>query len=133
MMLGPFFVQFGRGRDPLPLYNRGMKPDCLFCKIAAGQMETPIIWENEVAVAFADIHPSAPIHLLIVPRQHIASLNELNDMMLGGQLLLATRDVARQVGLAEKGYRAQINVGRDGGQVINHLHLHLLAGKQFKA
>ena len=106
------------------------QPDCLFCQIASGQTATELVWQNEVAVAFADIHPSAPIHLLVVPKRHVDSLDTLDDPRLGGRLLEAVKVVAGQAGAAGA-YRMQINVGRPAGQVIDHLHLHILAGRRF--
>jgi histidine triad (HIT) family protein len=102
-----------------------MKTDCLFCQIAAGETETPIIWENEVVVAFMDIVPKAPIHALVVSRQHVRDLSDLTDADLAGQLIMAARQVANHLGIAEA-YRFHINNGRAAGQVIDHLHIHLL-------
>ncbi len=106
-----------------------MKDDCLFCKIAHGDKEN-LVWENEVATAFKDIHPKAPVHVMVVPKQHINSLDELTDPVLAGQLLEAVREVAKHLEVAG-GYRVMINVGRGGGQVIDHLHMHILGGKKF--
>lgn len=107
-----------------------MNPDCLFCQIASGHTATKLAWENEVAAAFADLHPKAPVHLLVVPKQHVESLDALDDPELAGQLLEAVKEVAKQAGVTG-GYRVQINVGKAGGQVIDHLHFHVLGGKQF--
>jgi histidine triad (HIT) family protein len=103
--------------------------DCLFCAIAAGN-KGELIWQNQFAAAFNDISPKAPTHVLIVPKRHIPMLDELGDYELGGRLLAAVQEVARQVG-AKGGYRVQINNGRAGGQVVDHLHIHLLSGRQF--
>jgi histidine triad (HIT) family protein len=100
--------------------------DCLFCTIAAGK-QGELIWENEVAVAFRDIHPKAPIHLLVVPKQHFANLDDLDDRELGGRLLEAVKLVAAQEGISGA-YRVQVNNGRSAGQIIDHLHFHLLNG-----
>ncbi len=100
--------------------------DCLFCKLARDKAN--LVWENDIAAAFKDIHPKAPVHLLLVPKQHIHSLDHLDDPVLAGQLLMAAQEVADQAGI-KGGYRVQINVGRHGGQVIDHLHLHILGGK----
>jgi histidine triad (HIT) family protein len=103
--------------------------DCLFCQIANHDKEK-LVWENQAAAAFNDIHPSAPIHILVVPKKHIKMLQDLDDPALGGELLMAVQAVAAQAGLAD-GYRVVINVGRPGGQVVDHLHIHVLGGKNF--
>lgn len=102
--------------------------DCLFCKISNKEMSSDIVYENEHAIAFKDINPKAPIHILIVPKRHIDSVSTLReeDKEIVGELFLTARKIAEEKGL--KGYKIIINVGREGGQVIDHLHLHLLAG-----
>lgn len=102
--------------------------NCLFCTIAADSSK--LVWQNDIAAAFADINPKAPVHLLIVPKLHIEKLDSLDDIELGGQLLAAVKEVAVLQGLSE-GYKVVINNGRAGGQEIDHLHLHLLGGKSF--
>ncbi len=100
--------------------------DCLFCKIAnSGQN---LVWENQYAAAFNDIHPKAPVHILVVPKKHIGMLDELDDVDLGGHLLMAVREVAHNAGL-KGGYRVVINNGKPVGQTVEHLHLHILGGK----
>jgi len=103
--------------------------DCLFCKIIKKEIPSEIVYEDKKVLAFKDIHPKAPVHLLIVPKKHIPSVDhlELRDKGLMGELILTAKKIARKLKL--KGYRLQINVGRDGGQIIDHLHLHLLSGK----
>jgi histidine triad (HIT) family protein len=103
---------------------------CLFCKIIDGSIPSNRIYEDEECIAFADIHPQAPAHLLVVPRRHIASLAEAagEDTPLLGHLLAKSAEIARQRGLS-KGYRTVINTGADGGQTVDHLHLHLLGGR----
>jgi histidine triad (HIT) family protein len=101
--------------------------ECLFCTISNGDA-TKLVWQNDVAAAFNDIHPDAPVHILVVPKSHIASLDELEDPELAGQLLMAVREAARAVGLTA-GYRVGINNGRAAGQVIDHLHFHVLGKK----
>ena len=103
--------------------------DCLFCKIAQKESPSDIVYEDDKVVAFKDIYPQAPIHLLIVPKKHISSIDhvELEDKDLMGELILAAQKIAREKNL--KGYKLQINVGRPAGQIIDHLHLHLLSGK----
>jgi len=106
--------------------------ECLFCKIVGGDIPAAKVFEDEAAIAFHDLHPQAPVHLLIVPRRHIASLAHMGgadeDKALLGRLLDAARRIAAQQGLAH-GYRAVVNTGEDGGQTVSHLHLHLLGGR----
>jgi histidine triad (HIT) family protein len=101
-----------------------MNPDCLFCSIANGD-SSKLVWYNDVAAAFADIHPKAPVHVLVVPKRHVENLDVLDDAELGGQMLLAVREVAASQGLKGR-YRVQVNNGRPAGQVIDHLHFHVL-------
>ena len=89
------------------------------------------VYQNEHVVAFPDLHPQAPTHVLIVPRQHVGSLTDLDDASLAGELLLAVGEVARRGGFADGGFRTIINTGEEGGQTVPHLHLHLLAGRKF--
>jgi len=100
---------------------------CLFCKIIDGTIPSKPVYSDQHCYAFADIHPQAPVHVLVVPRKHIASLAEAtpDDTPLLGDLLAAAAEIARQQGLAN-GYRVAINTGADGGQTVDHLHLHLL-------
>jgi histidine triad (HIT) family protein len=104
--------------------------DCVFCKIAEGTLPSRKVYEDELVVAFWDAHPAAPIHILIVPRKHIPTLNDLTD---GDELLAHMGRVARQIaeglGVAQTGYRFFVNVNRGGGQVVFHLHAHIVAGK----
>jgi histidine triad (HIT) family protein len=100
--------------------------DCLFCNIAAGD-KTKLVWENDIAVAFNDLHPKAPVHVLVVPKQHITMLDDLDDEKLAGQLLLATKAVAWALGL-KGAYRLKLHNGRSAGQIIDHLHFHVLGG-----
>ncbi len=107
-----------------------MTGDCLFCRIAAGKSDTQFLYENANLVIFRDIHPHAPVHLLIVPRRHIRSVNDLQDgdRELLAEMFMAARDMARRQGIDRSGYKLLFNVERGGGQVIFHLHLHLLGG-----
>lgn len=102
--------------------------DCIFCKISKKEIPADIIFENNKLVVFKDIRPSAPIHLLVVPKEHVESVNHLKDSHRGivADLIYAAKDVAQKAGL--KGYKLVFNVGREGGQVIDHLHLHILGG-----
>lgn len=103
--------------------------DCLFCKMVAGDINPDVVFEDEQVLAFNDINPQAPIHILIVPKRHIRTLNDLDDAELGGRLLQTAAQLAKQLGVAEQGYRTVFNCNADGGQAVYHLHLHLLAGR----
>ncbi len=107
------------------------KPDCLFCKIAAKSAAARIVHEDADVVAFEDIDPQAPQHVLVVPRTHLATLNDAGpeDDALLGKLLRAAAEVARTRGFAATGWRAVVNVGRDAHQLVFHVHLHVLAGR----
>lgn len=107
--------------------------DCLFCKIAAGDIDADIVYQTEHTVAFRDVNPQAPTHVLIVPRRHIASINALEkaDAEEIGRLFLAAKDIAAQEGLSEPGYRVTMNCNAGAGQTVFHVHLHLLGGRQF--
>jgi histidine triad (HIT) family protein len=104
---------------------------CIFCKIVEGQIPSTAIHQDELIYAFADIDPKAPVHILIVPREHLSSLDEAdaNKRALLGHLMITAADIARQKGLGE-GYRVVVNTGKNGGQSVDHLHLHLLGGRQ---
>ena len=107
--------------------------NCLFCKIIAGEIPSEKIYEDAHCVAFNDISPQAPTHVLIIPRGHFASLDkaESNHQETLGHLLLTAAEIAREKGFAEDGYRVVINTNADGGQTVFHLHVHLLGGRQF--
>ena len=100
---------------------------CIFCRIVAGAISTPFVYEDDEVIAFRDIQPQAPVHLLVVPRRHIDSLNEADDEMLLGRLLASARQAAAKAGL--KQYRIVVNTGADAGQSVLHLHLHVLGGR----
>ena len=104
--------------------------DCLFCKMVAGDIKPDIVFENEKILAFKDINPQAPVHILVIPKQHISTLNELENNHLAGELLMTISTIADQQNLAEQGYRTVVNCNRNGGQEVYHLHLHLLGGRQ---
>jgi histidine triad (HIT) family protein len=110
-----------------------MNENCLFCKIAAGEIPSAKVYEDEVCVAFNDISPQAPTHVLIIPREHFASLDETESSHQEtlGHLLLTAAEIAREKGFAENGYRVVINTNADGGQTVFHLHVHLLGGRSF--
>ena len=105
--------------------------DCLFCKIASGIIPTNYIYEDDKVVAFADIDPQAPHHILIIPREHIASALELSEANADvvAHIFLVAGKIAEQQGFAKDGFRLVNNCGRDGGQTVGHLHFHLLAGR----
>ncbi len=105
-------------------------PDCIFCKMAAGDIKPDIVYEDEKVLAFHDIEPQAPVHVLLIPKRHIVNLNDLDDAELAGHLLQTAARVAAQLGVAESGYRTLMNSNRDGGQSVYHLHVHLLAGRR---
>jgi histidine triad (HIT) family protein len=109
-----------------------MDANCIFCRIAAGEIPSQRVYEDERMIAIRDINPAAPVHVLVVPREHIASLAELEEGQrdLAGHLLWGVAEVARREGVAERGYRTVINTGEEGGQTVAHLHIHLLAGRQ---
>ena len=98
--------------------------DCIFCKIINGDFNTEFVYENDYAVVFNDINPKAPIHMLVVPKVHVASLNELEDKNLMGELLQTVKDVTKKIGL--KSYKTLINTGKEAGQEVFHLHIHVL-------
>ncbi len=104
--------------------------DCIFCKIVNKELDADIVYEDSEIIAFKDIHPAAPVHILVVPRRHVENLLDLSkkDAALIGRLHLIATDLARANNLEEKGFRIVINTGKDAGQVVFHLHLHLLGG-----
>jgi histidine triad (HIT) family protein len=106
--------------------------DCLFCRIVRREIPAAIEWEDDQALAFRDIDPKAPTHVLVIPKRHVASLNEATDATLLGHLLLAAREIAEGEGIAESGYRTVLNTNADAGQTVFHLHLHLLGGRHMK-
>ena len=103
--------------------------DCLFCRIVRGELPVAILAQNDLAIAFRDINPQAPVHVLVVPRRHVASLAEATDGAELGAVALLAAQVARTEGIAGSGYRTVMNTGEDGGQSVSHLHLHLLGGR----
>lgn len=100
--------------------------NCIFCKIIEGDFNTEFVYENEYAVVFKDINPKADIHLLVVPRIHVESLNELDDENLLGKLMMTVKEVTKQLGI--KSFRTVINTGKEAGQEVFHLHIHILSG-----
>jgi histidine triad (HIT) family protein len=102
---------------------------CIFCKIAAGEIPADVVKQGNGMLAFRDVNPQAPTHLLIIPTTHIGSLNDAKDPQLLGALLGFARDLAQEQGLGTRGYRVVLNTNPDGGQTVFHLHLHLLGGR----
>ena len=107
-------------------------PDCMFCRIVARQSAADVVYEDDAVLAFKDIYPKAPVHLLIVPKRHIASLSNTTegDADVLGRCVLAARRLAEQTGYAEKGFRLGVNTGPEGGQVVYHVHFHFTAGRR---
>ncbi len=106
--------------------------DCIFDKIAQGKIPAAIVYQDKDIVAFRDIHPKAPVHILIIPRKHIPTVSDLTeaDSLLLCKMMLAANKIAKQKGLSERGYRLLINNGPDSGMAVRHLHMHLLGGKK---
>ncbi len=111
-----------------------MAVDCIFCKIVAGEIPSTRLYQDESVTAFRDIHPVAPTHILIVPKKHLASINEveLQDELLVGHLFTVARKLAEQEKIQQSGYRLILNTGPDAGQEVFHLHLHLLGGQRMR-
>lgn len=107
-----------------------MSESCLFCRIVRNEIPAKIVLENEHVVAFRDIHPKAPTHVLVVPRTHVATLDAATDARMLGEMQLAAATIARAEGIVEGGYRTVVNCGADAGQTVFHVHLHLLGGRK---
>ena len=106
--------------------------DCVFCRIVAGEIPADILYQDEEMIVFHDINPLAPTHLLIIPKKHIPSLAQLSeaDSSLIGDMVKTANQLAKREGIAESGYRIVMNCGKQGGQLVPHLHIHLLGGRQ---
>jgi len=106
--------------------------DCIFCQIVAGKIPSEILYQDEKVIAFRDINPQAPIHLVIIPKRHIPSLTHLSeeDLPLMGHMVNIANQLARREGIAESGYRLVMNCGKEGGQLVPHLHMHLIGGRR---
>ncbi|OGT47924.1 MAG: histidine triad nucleotide-binding protein [Gammaproteobacteria bacterium RIFCSPHIGHO2_12_FULL_38_11] len=109
--------------------------NCLFCQIATGAIPTKLLYEDKDIIAFNDIAPKAPHHILIIPRKHIETVNDLEnaDTELAGKMLLVAKKIAAELGISDAGFRLLMNCNRQGGQVVYHIHLHLLGGRQMSA
>jgi histidine triad (HIT) family protein len=112
-----------------------MAEECIFCRIVAGEIASDIVYQDEDFLAFRDIMPKAPTHILVIPKAHITSVAELTEGQedLAGRLIIVASKLAEKEEIAEKGYRLAINSGPEGGQIVPHLHLHLLGGRQMDA
>lgn len=125
-------VHGGTGRViASPLVEAETVANCIFCRIAAGQIPSTVVHSDADIVAFRDIDPKAPVHVLVIPRRHIASVNELEpaDADLVGRMVLVAKSIADADGIARPGYRLVMNTGPDGGQSVSHLHLHVMGGR----
>jgi histidine triad (HIT) family protein len=107
-----------------------MREDCVFCQIVRGEKSADFVYQGETVVAFQDIRPHAPVHILVVPRKHIRSINDLEeaDMAIVGEMVFRAREIAGDRGISSSGYKLVYNVERGGGQLVFHLHLHLIGG-----
>lgn len=106
--------------------------DCLFCKIIDKKIPSTVVYEDDEILAFKDINPVAPVHILVIPKKHVASLAEIQkeDEQLIGKIYTVINEIAKKEGIFEKGYRVIVNCGEDGGQEVKHLHFHLIGGKK---
>jgi histidine triad (HIT) family protein len=109
-----------------------MADPCLFCRIVSREIPATLVAETEHCVAFRDINPQAPVHMLVVPRDHVSSLNEATDPEMIGRLALLAADIAKREGISDAGYRTVINTNADAGQTVFHVHLHLLGGREMR-
>ena len=110
------------------------RSDCIFCRIADGEIPATVVRQDEHTVAFRDLDPKAPLHVLVIPRKHIASINDVadDDATVMGALLIAARDVAASEGIAESGYRLVVNTGAAANQTVHHVHLHVMGGRDMR-
>lgn len=125
-----FFGYFGRTENINNANQSNKLFMCIFCKIAKKEIPAEIVYEDSEMIAFKDVHPIAPVHILIIPKKHIASVNELNgsDCPLVGKMIIAAREIARDLKISQKGYKLLFRVGEHGGQEVEHIHLHLIGG-----
>lgn len=106
-----------------------MADGCIFCRIARGEIPAQMVMNSKEIAAFRDVSPQAPTHILVIPKKHIGSLDDVSDSNLLGQMVVMAAAIARQEGIAKSGYRTVINTGKDGGQSVDHLHVHILGGR----
>ena len=106
--------------------------DCLFCRMVSGEIQPEIVYDDELVLAFRDINPQAPVHVLVIPKKHISTINDLQeeDVEVAGRLLQVAKKVAHETGIDVSGYRTVMNCNNDGGQSVFHLHLHLMGGRR---
>lgn len=106
--------------------------NCLFCKMASGEIQPDVVYDDKEVLAFRDINPQAPVHVLVIPKRHISTLNDLEpgDTQLMGKLFQVAKSIARQEGIADDGYRTLVNCNANGGQEVFHIHLHLVGGRR---
>lgn len=125
-------LQYGQERYNNVFLKIGLSMSCLFCDIVQGTIPAEIVFDNEQIIAFRDIHPQAPYHVLIIPKQHIATINDTldGDNILLGKMIIQAKKIAQADGFSEDGYRLVFNINPNGGQEIYHIHLHLLGGRQ---
>jgi histidine triad (HIT) family protein len=111
-----------------------MSENCLFCKMVSGTVKPNVVYQDDKVLAFRDINPQAPTHILVIPKRHLTTLNDFRDedVELAGTLLLTARRIAKEAGLEQSGYRTVMNTNADGGQTVFHVHLHLLGGRQMQ-
>lgn len=109
-----------------------MSASCLFCKIVVGEIPSTKVAESANCLAFRDVGPKAPTHVLVIPKKHYESLNQLDDATLAGELFTMARDIAKSEGIADAGYRVVVNTNAAGGQTVFHLHLHVMGGRAMK-
>lgn len=108
-----------------------MEEDCIFCKITKEEIPASIVYEDNEVLAFKDIHPKAPVHILVIPKKHVDSLKELEDEALIGHMFTVINKIAKEQGIAETGYRVVTNCGKGAGQEVMHLHFHIMGGTKF--
>lgn len=108
--------------------------DCIFCKISQKEIPAEIVFENEDILAFKDVHPLAPVHVLVIPKKHVESVNDWKDKdaPLAGRMILVAQKIAKDLGIAENGYKLLFRTGRHGGQEVPHIHLHLIGGAELE-
>lgn len=108
--------------------------NCIFCKIISGEIPCTKVYEDDMVLSFKDINPEAPVHVLIIPKKHISTLNEITeeDSKLISHILLVAKKIAKELGVSETGYRVVSNCGEDGGQTVQHIHFHLLGGRSLQ-
>ncbi len=120
--------------DSLSIRSKLVSNDCIFCKIANKEIPSEFLYEDELVLAFRDIHPIAPVHVLVIPKKHIESVTDIKkeDEQIMGRLIWAAKKIADDLGISEDGYKLLFRVGKSGGQEVEHIHLHLIGGARLK-